>query len=77
MGKKIMDYHVPDQRFPVIQQCEGCGHREGNFCKVYRFPSTRWSAGPCPMATHVKKAEEQKEKFLNPLKASKRKSRGK
>ena len=62
---------------PVVNQCQGCTHIFGNRCRIYFFPETKWIAGVCPMATHRKKAVEQEAKFVNPLKASKRKAKGK
>jgi len=67
--------HTPleEQRFPIVQQCADCGLRDGNFCKVYRVPESKWTQMSCPMATFLKKPAEQKEKTVDPIKASKRK----
>lgn len=57
---------------------DGCAKAdyEKNTCTVYFDPSAKWhrSSG-CPMATNILTLEEKK-KMLNPLKYSKRKSRG-
>jgi hypothetical protein len=58
---------------PVVDQCHGCAHIFENRCRIYYLPEVKWIAGVCPMATHRKKAAEQKEKFVDPIKASKRK----
>jgi len=73
----VRTYRVPaqEQRFPIVQECAECGLRDGNFCSIYRVPESKWTQQPCPMATHLKKGAELKEKALDPLKASKRKMR--
>ena len=57
----------------IVDQCQGCAHVFEGRCRIYATPEFKWNARPCPMATHRKKAEEQKEKFIDPIKASKRK----
>lgn len=67
--------------YPTIEKCDGCdnaGEVEGaNYCAVYAKPEFMWKDDNCLNATHVKveivSAAEQK---VNPLKASKRASRG-
>jgi len=69
-----------EERFPIVKECEGCDHRDGrngNFCNVYRVPEGKWTGLRCPMATHTKKKAVVAGKELNPLKASKRKAKGK
>lgn len=65
---------------PVIDKCEGCDRAqpfEGqNYCTSYPMPSTKWNMGRCNFATHVK-AETKSGGKVNPLKASKRASKGK
>lgn len=74
--KKLRIEEKREERWPVVQECEGCDHREGNFCNCYAFPEAKWGRRKCPMATHLQKSAAAK-KDLNPLKASKRKARGK
>ena len=59
----------------VVEKCFGCAHMfpDTRVCKVYMNASAKWSAGNCPMATHLKKKVEQVQKALDPIKASKRK----
>lgn len=65
---------------PIVKECEGCNHTTstvvGRFCNAYRTPYRKWSMGRCPLATHVgPKRVDDSEKMLNPIKASKRKSK--
>jgi hypothetical protein len=67
---------------PIIDNCSGCGrvaeYPAGLYCKAYSEPALKWAPGPCGLATHVKRSNGTVEtKKLNPLKASKRKSRRK
>ena len=65
----------------VVPSCDGCAHvreyENGNFCLSYADPATKWRAGICVKATHVKRdaGAEHDTKHVNPLKASKRKMR--
>lgn len=64
---------------PIVEQCEGCARigQDGK-CTTYLFPAVKWSHGKkCPMATHLKPKEAKKKKFINPLKKSKRRAKGK
>lgn len=65
---------------PVVEKCEGCERSlafEGQqFCSIYPLPAPKWDLGRCNMATHVKKETKSQGK-VNPLKASKRASKGK
>ena len=65
---------------PVVEKCEGCDRVrpfEGqSFCYTYPQPASKWSLGRCNFATHVK-AEASAKVKVNPLKASKRASKGK
>jgi len=66
-----------EANWPVISKCLGCEHiKSGTHCDTYMFPETKWSAGNCPRATNVEKTAEIV-KPLDPIKASKRKVRGK
>lgn len=66
---------------PIVDNCNGCGrvveYPSGLYCKAYTEPGRKWVNGSsCSLATHVKKDNGTVEmKKLNPLKASKRKSR--
>jgi len=51
-----------------------CKRVEEDLCSAYINPSLRWRLGECPLATHII-IQEEVEKFVNPLKASRRKSR--
>ncbi len=62
---------------PIVDQCEGCDksteYSSGKFCTSFTEPATKWNGRSCPLATHVKKdSEENGQRKLNPLKASKR-----
>jgi len=66
---------------PIIDKCEGCGHTNEvdgeNICEVYAQPATMWRDDNCIGATHVKiEIVSAAETKVNPLKASKRASRG-
>jgi len=64
---------------PIVAQCDGCGKRvlepAQYVCQVYSIPSAKWKNGNCPMCTCVKREAIIPVK-VNPLKASKRKVRG-
>lgn len=58
-------------------ECAGCQHEDRDLkCLVYAYPETKWSAGNCPMATHVVRKDPAAAKELDPIKASKRKMKG-
>lgn len=63
----------------IIDKCENCNKimefSEGNYCKVYPDPSSKWFSGNCPTATHIKKEITEATQKINPLKASKRASK--
>jgi hypothetical protein len=66
---------------PIVDNCNGCDrvteYPAGLYCKAYSEPALKWVPGPCSLASHVKINNGTGEaKKLNPLKASKRKSRG-
>ena len=65
--------------FPTVPECTGCKQEvkilnmAGTVCKVYAFPATKWRFGlKCPMASHLDKVKEDT-KFVDPLKAGKKK----
>ena len=49
--------------------------QEDSTCKVYLWPAAKWHQQACPFSNKRPVIEETKK--INPLKASKRKSRGK
>lgn len=63
----------------IVEQCEGCGRInefEGHkYCNTYPQPASKWRLGICNFSTHVKVAATNKGK-VNPIKASKRASKG-
>jgi hypothetical protein len=65
---------------PVVEACQGCSRtREfptGTYCIVAPKPASRWTLGPCNMATHIERKTEETVQKLNPLKASKRAAAG-
>ena len=71
------------ERSPIIKACEGCQRiQDGQFCSTYRDPSYWWSGGRrgCPFHPETVKrilAQEGHDTKLNPLKASKRRAKGK
>ena len=65
-----------NMKSPCIGECAGCPKQfkptpyEGKtYCEVYIWPAAKWSGKTCPF---MYKPKEEKEKNLNPLKASKR-----
>ena len=59
-------------------KCKGCDYREGcglGSCRAYENPQAKWRLGKCNMATHHEQLESVY-KMTNPLKASKRGTRG-
>lgn len=69
---------------PVVEACEGCDRivelPSGLYCQTYADPSAKWAYGMCNFATHVKSdngSQATGAQKVNPLKQSKRMSRGK
>lgn len=65
----------------VEEKCNGCArvvdYNGGQYCNTYADPSSKWLLGKCNFATNGDKEGVKKEvKKINPLKESKRKSRG-
>lgn len=64
----------------IVEKCDGCDRvREfetERYCSSYPTPARKWSLGRCNFATHVKEEVKGQAK-VNPLKASKRASKGK
>ena len=65
----------------IVEKCNGCDHvvsfQENQYCMAYADPSSKWVLGRCNFATNVIKDGLKESKRVNPLKESKRKSRGK
>jgi hypothetical protein len=62
----------------IVKECVGCGKVREENCAVYFSPLAKWESGKkCPMATHLVKEEKKVERFINPLKQSKRDAAGK
>ncbi|MCK5231544.1 MAG: PxxKW family cysteine-rich protein [Desulfobulbaceae bacterium] len=61
---------------PVVEKCEGCDRTvafgDATYCGTYAFPDTKWKAGICNFASHVKPEISTSKVKINPLKASKR-----
>ncbi len=64
----------------VVESCTGCSRaasfEEGMFCTVVPNPANKWSKGSCNFATHVERKKAEETRTINPLKASKRASKG-
>ena len=62
---------------PIVDQCNGCSKTlefpSGLYCTSFTEPAAKWNGKSCPLGTHLKKeTQENGQKRLNPLKASKR-----
>jgi hypothetical protein len=71
----------------IIEACLQCkyvekstaGNVKDDYCLVYMDPSAQWALGKCSMYVNpeeVRKQEEEQKKMKNPLKASRRKAKG-
>lgn len=60
----------------IIDLCSDCSKifevAIGKYCKVYPNPSSKWTSGKCPTASHIKRDIAEPTQKINPLKASKR-----
>lgn len=76
---KLSDY----EHLPIIDKCQGCGNTiihepiiqevpPVNLCRIYMNPESKWSAGNCPLNTHLKKESKIDTKQMDPIKKSKR-----
>lgn len=67
----------------IVEQCEGCANimetEAGKYCRICPDPAAKWRLGRCNFATHVKNGNGKNGngKWINPLKASKRKAKSK
>ncbi len=63
----------------IVEACKGCGRSQqlesGWYCTACPEPEMKWKHGHCNLATHVTISTNGQSKKLNPLKASKRRSR--
>ena len=63
----------------VVEQCNGCNRsvefNSGWYCSACPEPELKWKVGRCNMASHVSDMHAQTQQKINPLKASKRKSK--
>jgi len=64
----------------IVEQCEGCANiiefPTGRYCRKCPDPSAKWRFGRCNMATHIKNNNNKGSRRINPLKAAKRKTKG-
>lgn len=82
-NRKIEDKQVMGG--PVVEQCEGCDSVVNDHCTRYASPKAIWDHMGCGLGgQHVQVMEEagdnkpaKKVEKINPLKASKRASKGK
>jgi len=44
----------------ISDRCDGCDKVAGVYCSVYLFPNSKWRAGNCPVATHLERNKEEK-----------------
>ena len=64
----------------IVEQCQGCqrtvAHNSGWYCAACPEPELKWKQGRCNFATHTMAASEGAAKSkINPIKASKRRTR--
>ena len=68
---KVNKREVIVNKKPVIMEKGPCNRVDDNICAAYIKPSAKWKNGDCPLASHIIQVEDE-QKFINPLKASKR-----
>lgn len=71
IGKMNKESHLP-----IVPECEGCNRIVDGVCSAYLNPSVRHRLCECPLKSN-KVLEVIKDKKVNPLKASKKASKGK
>lgn len=63
----------------IVEQCNGCKRTSeittGWYCSACPDPSLKWKNGNCNLATHVSNGSSESKAKINPLKASKRRSK--
>ena len=64
----------------VVEKCAACDHEIDfngeRYCRTYPDPASKWLLGKCNFATNIVKEEVKETKQVNPLKESKRRSKG-
>lgn len=64
----------------IVEQCNGCERIKdfdgSKFCGSYPQPAAKWRLGSCNFSTHMKTAAAKAKSKTNPIKASKRASKG-
>ncbi|NLN60340.1 MAG: hypothetical protein GX147_06490 [Deltaproteobacteria bacterium] len=64
----------------VVEDCVACNkiveYPTGQYCKVYADPGSRWITGRCAIASHTARDIKESAQKINPMKASKRASKG-
>ena len=51
-------------RMPIVDECNGCGNIDGEFCNCYMSPEAKWRHGNCVRATEFRlKTEEEENTF--------------
>lgn len=64
----------------ITEKCDGCERvievKSNKICKTYIDPEAKWSLGICNFASHVKPEIKVQKVRINPIKASKRASKG-
>ncbi|MBF0225998.1 MAG: PxxKW family cysteine-rich protein [Desulfobacterales bacterium] len=68
--------------FPIVDDCNGCNRviefSGQKYCSACPEPASKWKKDKCNLATHIAAvAAKEAGKKVNPLKASKRASKGK
>ncbi len=71
---KIFKKEVIVKKVPTMMEKGPCKRTEEDLCAAYINPALKWKLGDCPLATHII-VQEEVEKFVNPLKASRRRAR--
>ena len=63
----------------IVEECNGCVRAveflSGWFCSTCPDPAVKWENGKCNLATHVSTEIQKGTNKVNPLKASKRKTK--
>ena len=63
----------------TVEACNGCARAvefaSGWFCSIYPDPAVKWENGKCNFATHISNEVQKSTNKVNPLKASKRKTK--
>ncbi len=70
---------LDSMKAPIVSECKGCSKIVENvMCGTYLFPSSKWRFGAkCPVFDGNKEViVNAEQKKLNPLKASRRKAKG-